>query len=159
MIRKLTLPTVVLGAVIGLAGCTASLPTDPISTAPTAPVHQEHGEDEHTLVPLPTATPDRTAVATRAVDALAAYGKRDLAYDEWFAQLKPFLDETAVEAYATVNPSRIPAFTIDGTGETADVTTTHAVVDVATSTGRYTIEIHRADATAEWGVTRIQPPS
>lgn len=85
--------------------------------------------------------------------------RRDLSYDEWFAQLQPFLDETAVDAYATVNPSRIPGFTIDGPGETADVTTTHAVVDVATSVGRYTIELRRDDASTAWSVTRIQPPN
>lgn len=157
MIRKLTLPALALAAVV-LAGCTTTPPTEPASSSTTS-TSAPHGEDEHTLVPSPTSTPDTTAVAARAVDALTAYGRRDLAYDEWFAQLRPFLDETALDAYATVNPSRIPAFTIDGSGEAADVTTTYAVVDVATSIGRYTIELHRADASAEWGVTRIQPPS
>lgn len=155
MIRKLTLPALALAAVVGLAGCSVTPPADP---APTS-TSDQHGEDEHTLVPVPTSTPDRAAVAARAVDALTAYGQRDLPYDEWFAQLQPYLDETAVDAYATVNPSRIPAFTIDEPGETADVTTTHAVVDVTTSIGRYTIELRRADASAEWSVTRIQPPN
>jgi hypothetical protein len=155
MNRKLTLPALALVAAIGLAGCTGAPPTDPVPTSTS----DHRGEHEHTLVPEPTTTPDREAVAARAVDALTAYGRRDLSYDEWFAQLQPFLDETAVDAYATVNPSRIPAFTIDGPGETADVTTTHAVVDVATSVGRYTIELRRDDASAEWSVTRIQPPN
>lgn len=157
MIRKLTLPALALVAAIGLAGCTSTQPADPIPTSTSS--GDSHGNDEHTLVPVPTSTPDRAAVAARAVDGLTAYGRRDLAYDEWFDQLRPFLDETAVDAYATVNPSRIPAFTIDDAGETADVTTTHAVVDVATSNGRYTIELRRADDSAEWGVTRIQPPN
>jgi len=155
MIRKLTLPALAVVAAIGLAGCTGAPPTDPVPTSTS----DHRGEHEHTLVPEPTTTPDREVVAARAVDALTAYGRRDLSYDEWFAQLQPFLDETAVDAYATVNPSRIPAFTIDGPGETADVTTTHAVVDVATSVGRYTIELRRDDASAEWSVTRIQPPN
>ena len=158
MIRKLTLPALALTAALGLAACSGTPPAEPAPSS-TADVHGEHGEDEHTLVPIPSTTPDGAAVAERAVDALTAYGRRDLAYDEWFAQLQPFLDETAVDAYATVNPSRIPAFTIDGPGEAADVTSTHAVVDVATSVGRYTIELRRADASAEWSVTRIQPPS
>lgn len=155
MIRKLTLPALALTAALGLAACSASPPAEPVPTS----TGDHHGEHEHTLVPSPTTTPDGTAVAERAVDALTAYGQRDLPYDEWFAQLQPFLDETAVDAYATVNPSRIPAFTIDGPGETADVTTTHAVVDIATSVGRYTLELRRADAAAEWTVTRIQPPN
>ena len=155
MIRKLTLPAGALVAAIGWAGCTGAPPTDPVPTSTS----DHRGEHEHTLVPEPTTTPDREAVAARAVDALTAYGRRDLSYDEWFAQLQPFLDETAVDAYATVNPSRIPAFTIDGPGETADVTTTHAVVDVATSIGRFTLELRRGDGSAEWSVTRIQPPN
>lgn len=154
MIRKLTLPALALVAAVGLAGCSANPPTDPVPSSTS----DHRGGDEHTLVPVPSTTPDRAAVAARAVDALTAYGRRDLPYDQWFAQLRPFLDETAVDAYATVNPSRIPPFTIDGPGETADVTSTHAVVDVATSAGRYTIELRRADASAAWGVTRIQPP-
>lgn len=155
MIRKLTLPALALTAALGLAACS---PTPTAGRAPSSTA-DGRGEHEHTLVPSPTTTPDRAAVAARAVDALTAYGQRDLSYEEWFAQLQPFLDETAVDAYATVNPSRIPAFTIDGPGEASDVTTTHAVVDVATSIGRYTLELRRADAAAEWGVTRIQPPS
>jgi hypothetical protein len=155
MIRKLTLPALALTAALGLAACS---PTPTAGPAPSSTA-DGRGEHEHTLVPSPSTTPDRAAVAARAVDALTAYGQRDLPYEEWFAQLQPFLDETAVDAYATVNPSRIPAFTIDGPGETADVTTTHAVVDVATSIGRYTLELRRADAAAEWSVTRIQPPS
>ena len=95
----------------------------------------------------------------RRAKSITSTMRRDLSYDEWFAQLQPFLDETAVDAYATVNPSRIPGFTIDGPGETADVTTTHAVVDVATSVGRYTIELRRDDASTAWSVTRIQPPN
>lgn len=155
MIRKLTLPALALVAAIGLAGCTGAPPTAPVPTSTS----DQRGEHEHTLVPEPTTTPDHEAVAVRAIDALTAYGRHDLSYDEWFAQLQPFLDATAVDAYATVNPSRIPAFTIDGPGETADVTSTHAVVDVATSIGRYTIELRREDTSAEWSVTRIQPPS
>lgn len=155
MIRKLTLPALALAAAVGLAGCSVTPKADPVPTSTS----DQHGEDEHTLVPVPSTTPDRAAVAARAVDALTAYGQRDLPYDQWFAQLQPFLDETAVDAYATVNPSRIPAFTIDGAGETADVTSTHAVVDIDTSVGRYTLELRRADTSAEWGVTRIQPPN
>lgn len=155
MIRKLTLPALALTAALGLAACSASPPAEPVPTS----TGDHRGEHEHTLVPSPTTTPDGAAVAERAVDALTAYGQRDLPYDEWFAQLQPFLDDTAVDAYATVNPSRIPAFTIDGPGETADVTTTHAVVDIATSIGRFTLELRRADASAEWTVTRIQPPN
>lgn len=155
MIRKLTLPALALTAALGLAACSASPPAEPVPTS----TGDHRGEHEHTLVPSPTTTPDGAAVAERAVDALTAYGQRDLPYDEWFAQLQPFLDDTTVDAYATVNPSRIPAFTIDGPGETADVTTTHAVVDIATSIGRYTLELRRADASAEWTVTRIQPPN
>lgn len=158
MIRKLTLPALAIVAV-ALAGCTTTAPTEPVPTSTTSATSAPHGEDEHTLVPAPTSTPETTAVTARAVAALTAYGRRELAYDEWFAQLRPFLDETAVDAYATVNPSRIPAFTIEGDGEAADVTTTYAVVDVDTSIGRYTIELRRADASAEWGVTRIQPPN
>lgn len=155
MIRKLTLPALALTAALGLAACTA---TPPAAPAPTSTDEALQGNDEHTLVPIPTATPDRSAVAARAVDALTAYGRRDLAYEEWFAQLRPFLEEKAVDAYATVEPSRIPSFTIDG-ADVADATDTYAVVDVATSIGRYTIELRRADASAEWSVTRFQPPN
>ncbi len=157
MTRKLIVPALALAAAVGLSGCAATNTAAPVPTSTTTEGPQ--GLDSHTLVPLPTSTPDASAAVERAGQALTAYGRRDLAYDEWFEQLRPFLNESGVDAYATVNPSRIPPFTINGPGKAASVTDTYAVVDVATSIGRYTLELRRENAGAEWGVTRIQPPS
>lgn len=156
MTRKPIVPTLALAAALSLSGCATTDTAAPMPTSTTS--EGARGLDSHTLVPIPTSTPDATAAVEWAGQALTAYGRRDLAYDEWFEQLRPFLAESGVDAYATVNPSRIPLFTINGPGEAASVTDTYAVVDVATSIGRYTLELRRENASAAWGVTRIQPP-
>ncbi|UWF76573.1 phosphatase PAP2 family protein [Microbacterium sp. EF45047] len=63
-----------------------------------------------------------------------------------------------IEAYSTVQPSRIPAMTIQDGAEAAPTSTdVYAVVYVPTSVGEYTIELRRDDPSAAWGVTRFQP--
>lgn len=146
-----------IAATLVLVGCSAD-PT-PAET-PTSAASEEHDHGDHdVLVPSPTETPDLQETAAAAVDALAAFTRRDLEYVAWFDQLKPHLHATAVEAYSTVNPARLPAIEILDGAEAADTSTaTYAVVYVPTSAGEYTIELRRDDATAAWGVTRFQPP-
>ena len=129
----------------------------PTSTAPTAAPGDEH---EHELVPSPTTTPDLEGAAVAATDALEAYARRDLGYTEWFAQLEPHLHESAVEAYATVQPSNIPEIVVDGPAVTAETSSdTYAVVYVPTSIGEFIVELRRDDSAANWGATRFQPPA
>lgn len=144
-------------AALILTGC-ASEPT-PAASPPSSASDHDHG-DHDVLVPSPTTSPDLDAAATAAVDALEAYADRDLDYVAWFEQLKPHLHPTAVEAYSTVNPSRLPVVEIqDGAEAAATSTDTYAGVYVPTSLGEYTIELRRDDAAASWGVTRFQPPA
>lgn len=129
------------------------------SATSTAPVGDQAHGDHDELVPAPTSTPDQGAAAAAATDALTAYARRDLAYPEWFAQLEPYLHPSAVDAYATVDPSNIPEIVVTGTAETAGTSSdTYAVVFVPTSAGEYTVELRRDDPAANWGVTRFQPP-
>lgn len=156
--RTLKTTAVLFAAALILTGCAG----DPVPAAPptsSAPTDHDHG-DHDVLVPSPTETPDLQAAASAAVDALEAYADRDLDYAAWFDQLKPHLHPTALEAYSTVNPSRIPVVEIqDGAEAAATSTDTYAVVYVPTSVGEYTIELRRDDAAANWGVTRFQPPA
>lgn len=129
----------------------------PVATSTAPAGDQAHGDHDE-LVPAPT--PDLDAAAAAATDALTAYARRDLAYPEWFAQLEPYLHPSAVDAYATVDPSNIPEIVVTGTAETAGTSSdTYAVVSVPTSAGDYTVELRRDDPSANWGVTRFQPPA
>lgn len=155
-----TIAALLAVAALMLTGC-ASEPTPAASPPASESAEHDHDHGDHdVLVPSPTTTPDLDATATAAVDALEAYADRDLDYAAWFEQLKPHLHPTAVEAYSTVNPSRLPVVEIqDGAEAAATSTDTYAVVYVPTSLGDYTIELRRDDATASWGVTRFQPPA
>ncbi len=157
-----TRAAVLIAATLLLTGCTAEPTPGPAPTATASEGHSDHEEhgDHDVLVPSPTATPDQEAAAAAATDALEAYAQRDLEYTAWFEQLKPHLHPTAVEAYGTVNPSRIPAMEVQEGAEAASTSTeTYAVVYVPTSIGEYTIELRRDDPAASWGVTRFQPPA
>ena len=148
---------VLVAATIALSGCAPGPASVPAPTDTASHGDHDHG-DHDVIVPSPTSTPDLDAAATAAVDALKAYAQRDLDYPTWFEQLKPHLHSTAIEAYSTVQPSRIPAMTIQDGAEAAPTSTdVYAVVYVPTSVGEYTIELRRDDPSAEWGVTRFQP--
>lgn len=150
---------ILTAAALTLTSCTATPPTPTAPTATTTPNASDRG-DHDVLVPHPTATPDHEAAAVAAIDAMTAFADRDLDYTTWFEQLRPHLYPTAVEAYGTVNPSRIPPIDVLGTAEVADTSTdTYAVAYVRTSIGEYTIELRRDTPTDRWGVTRFQPPA
>lgn len=154
-----TRAAVLIATALLLTGCTAEPAPGPAPTASASEAPGEHGDHDE-LVPSPTATPDQEAAAAAATDALEAYAHRDLDYTAWFEQLKPHLHPTAVEAYGTVNPSRIPAMEVqEGAEAAATSTETYAVVYVPTSIGEYTIELRRDDPASSWGVTRFQPPA
>ncbi len=165
--KKLTIgitAVAVLAAVgIGLMVYSATMPNDrtaaPAATGNPSPHDEGHGDHDE-LMPAPTSTPDLGAAAAAATDALTAYAQRDLAYPEWFAQLEPHLHSSAVDAYATVDPSNIPEIEVTGTAKTAGTASeTYAVVTVSTSMGDFTVELRRADPSEAWGVTRFQPPA
>lgn len=144
-------------AALALTGCAAE--PEPAPTPEVSADAHDHG-DHDVLVPTPTAAPDHELAAAAATDALSAFVRRDLDYAAWFEQLKPYLHPTAVQAYGTVNPSRTPEMEVQDDARTAETSTdTYAVVYVPTSVGEYTIELRRDDPTADWGVTRFQPPA
>ena len=150
---------VLVAVVIALTGCTAEPAPAPTPTAAADHGDHDHGDHDED-VPTPPAAADHEAAAAAATDALKAYAQRDLDYSAWFEQLKPHLHATAIEAYGTVQPSRIPPMEVEAGAEAAETSTeTYAVVYVPTSMGEYTIELRRDDAAARWGVTRFQPPA
>lgn len=160
MTIRIRTAAIFLAAAVVLTGCT---PAESAPAPTSTPVESDHDHphgDHDELVPAPTASPDHAGAASAATDALRAFVSRDLDYTAWFEQLKPFLHESAVTAYETVNPSRIPAMKVlDGAETTETSTDTYAVVYVPTSLGDYTIELRRDDAAGSWGVTRFQPPA
>jgi len=156
MKRASLLTLLVLGAVL-VTGCAPAQPVPESTSTGTASEPQDGGE---TLVPVPTTTPDLEEATAAGVDAFTAYADRGLSYSEWWEQLEPHLHASAVEAYATVQPSQIPALEIQDGAATAETSSdTYAVVYVPTSLGQYTIELRRGDTTSSWGVTRFQPPT
>lgn len=155
--------TLAAGAAIAMTLLTACTPQTsttppPATSSTTAPT--QHVNDHDGITPTWTSAPDHDGAAVTAADALRAYSDRDLDYTAWFAQLEPYLHPTAVDAYSTVDPANIPAFTITGDAVTTSTSTdTYAVVYVPTSVGDYTVELRRDSTGASWGVTRLQPPT
>lgn len=166
--------TAVIGAGLVLAftltGCTGNVhenatasesPTlPPASALPTEAgdeIGAEHGYDEHDLVEVPDEV-DLSEINDAAIAAFEAYADKDQAYTDWFAGLKPHLYPSAVDAYATVQPQKIPVLSVNGDGAVLDGSTaSYAVVDVPTDSGAYRIEMRRDDGQGPWLASRITP--
>ena len=140
-----------------LVGCTSAAP-ETSASPPSASV----------LPPAPTSpAPNDTLDAdgrqggvNTAQAALTAFLRRDLAYDAWWAQLKPYLTEQAVFAYEYTDPSSIPVTTITGTPlVSAAPSATQMNVLVPTGVGQYVIVLYRENKSAGWAVDRFTPPA
>jgi hypothetical protein len=111
----------VLGAWIGVAGCTQATPTPPpgtvISPAPLPPVAslpptptQSVGRDsDNEQAPAPVGEPG-PAVAGFA----AAWVRADLPADKWWAGVAPYCEAGFAQQLRTVDPGNLPASRVTG---------------------------------------------
>ncbi|HRL81414.1 MAG TPA: hypothetical protein PLK46_13935 [Propioniciclava sp.] len=126
---------------------------------PPGVIDEDTGE---TYAPQPVPEWDdesRASVIAAAETAMRAYGRPDLAFEEWWAGVSPLLDQKASRDYANLNSSRIPVTSVTGAGVIIDDTSAYvATVEVPTNIGPCTVILSRADAESPWLVSRFGLP-
>lgn len=157
-----------------LSGCTTApaptpAPTDPPSAPVVSASPYEMATDgaineitEETISAEPMPVWDDTAEAAAsdaAVGAMRAFARPDVGYDEWFAQLRPYLTQDAAETYVYTDPINIPVTTVTGDATVLESTSAYvAVVDVDTDVGQYQVLMLRTGADAPWLAAEFAPP-
>lgn len=155
-----------------LSGCTSSpAPAPPeilvpqVSSAVPVEVATDGAINEDTdetisAEPVPVWDESAEAAASAAaVEAMTAFARPDMAYDQWFAQLRPHLSQDAAETYVYTDPINIPVTTITGEATVLESTSAYvAVVDVDTNVGEYQVLMLRTGATAPWLAAEFAPP-
>lgn len=138
---------------------TISPDTSIFTAAPSGAIDDDSGEAHgRRLVPVWDEQSRQSAIAA-ADAAMRAYARPDLKFDAWWAQLQPLLDQKATADYAYMDPSRIVATTVIGTGVLTDETSPYvAYIDVPTNAGTYSVILSRTDATAPWLANRFIVP-
>ncbi len=103
---------------------------------------------------------DIEATQAVAVDALRAYLDREQGPDAWLDGLAPYLARDAVDAYATVDPARIPQATLNGDPLLAQGTATALSYLVPTTGGQWRVEMVKEGeaGSTRWAVSRFVPP-
>ncbi|HIZ36387.1 MAG TPA: hypothetical protein H9815_11460 [Candidatus Ruania gallistercoris] len=141
--------------------------TTPVVDAPTGElsegsdigpgVGEEHDAPE-SVGPVPTWDAAAEGEATEvAVAAVAAWARPDLGYEQWWADLSPFLSWQAQEAFASVDPALVPASAVSGeaqaeSGESPFLST----VVVPTDVGTVEVLLSRQSAEETWLVESIR---
>jgi hypothetical protein len=94
-----------------------------------------------------------------AAEAMTAFVDRTLPYDQWWAQLAPYLSASALVAYEYTDPTNVPASAVTGDPlvVAAPDGTTLSVL-VPTDQGQYRVELERQSDQAAWAVSRFTPP-
>lgn len=152
---------VALVAAVTLGGCGTTIeapgPDTPAGTAAAPPV-PGHGPAP-LPAPLPPPTDDAASVdAASAVAsaAVTAFARPDVDADLWWAELSPLLSPAATTAYASTDPSLVPARAVTGPPRTGESPSSYlATVFVPTDAGEYAVLLVREGGGAPWLVERI----
>lgn len=100
---------------------------------------------------------DPADAVPRAVTVLRTWAQPTLDAGTWWAELEPLLDDRARGAYASTDPSTIPALKITGKAKLApDTASGQVVVDVPTNQRVYGVQMAYQDGT--WLMDRIYFP-
>jgi hypothetical protein len=148
---------VVLGATAGCATPAGKTPESgsAAKSSPSAPAS-------------PTASPMFTPTAPAGTPlgsgerVWAAFSNRSLAYDAWWAQLKPLLSEAAQAVYVYDDPSKIPAMKPTGkihlAAKAPDQPRYTVEVLVPTDKGQWGLDLERRTLTSKWLLYAIKFP-
>lgn len=130
------------------------------STSPTpSQLLPVDGVAPGTHAPATWSEADRQEVVAAAEQALATFGRPQLPYDVWWAELEPLLSQKAAQDYANVDPANVPVQLITGPGKIVDDTSAYvAQVAVPTNAGEYILLMMRKQGGDPWLVERFQPP-
>lgn len=160
------LAAIPLAAFLTLTGCSTGNATGDTAPPPASPssavgtdVNPMPPADDATVAPVPEAGEDSRAAALEAAqNAVTAFGRPDLAYQEWINGLYPFLTQTGAVAYEGTDPVNVPVHQVTGTGQILDGSTDVAlIVQVPTDAGPYNVSLTRPDDQAPWLADRIRP--
>lgn len=164
--KRAAAAVVPLLAALALAGCvngaadpSPTQPTSSPSVTPTSPINPTPPVDDATADPVPEAgTESQAAAITAAEEAVAAFGRPDLNYDEWINGLYPHLTQAGAAAYEGTDPARVPVRQVTGAGTILPASTEVAlIVQVPTDAGPYNVSLSRTSPDAAWLADRIRP--
>ena len=132
---------------------------DGISDAPEDHADGDGEDHDHGTV-VPGAGTDATAAA---VLVLQTWARPRLSYEQWWAELRPLLSTSAQQDYAATDPSVIPPLQVlDEEPEVVEESDVWARVAVATTEGRFEVEMTRSAVAAQsqggWQAARIYFP-
>jgi hypothetical protein len=156
--RKPSAPAAALLAALAmLTGCTA----DPSGAATS---HKSSSSPSATSTPTPT--PTSTAPAGTPLGAgervWTAFSRRGLAYDAWWAGLRPLLSDSARAVYRYDDPRNIPSMHVTGKIHVAAKAPARphftAEVIVPTSVGRFGLDLERHTLKSRWLLYAIKFP-
>ena len=156
--------------VLTLTGCVTGTTDDDVSPVPSSSpavssvpggpsVNPSPPVDDATVAPVPEAgTGSAAAAIDVAVNAVTAYARPELSYDEWISGLYPYLSQAGAAAYEDTDPAQVPVRQVTGAGEVLPASTEVAlIVQVPTDAGPYTVALSRPSGDAPWLADRIRP--
>lgn len=149
-----------LAALVVLAGCGGS-------RAPAAPDPTGVSGSPSPTAPASSPTPVTPLASARTPlgagqRVWAAFSAKDLAYDAWWAQLKPLLSDAAQAVYVYDDPRNLPTLTLTGSIRLARKPPAAprytAEVIVPTSRGRFALDLERHTLRSPWLLYAIKFP-
>jgi hypothetical protein len=114
--------------------------------------------------PTPLLTPTAPAGTPLGAGerAWAAFSERGVAYDAWWARLKPLLSDSAQAVYVYDDPSKLPAMKITGklhvAAKAPDQAGFTSEVVVPTSKGVFALDLERRTLKSRWLLYAIKFP-
>jgi hypothetical protein len=159
MNRRAAAAVVSIPVLLALAGCAASASDNPTSHAKSAAPSPAASTPSPMLTPTaPASTPLGTGERV-----WAAFSDRGLAYDAWWAQLRPLLSDSAQAVYVYDDPRNIPSMTVSGKLHLAAKAPAEprytAEVVVPTSKGVFALDLERHTLTSKWLLYAIKFPA
>jgi len=142
------------------AGCAASAGNSP-ATHHTAAKHTIATADSPSATPAAPTAPASTPLGA-GQRVWAAFSQRGIAYDEWWAHLRPLLSDSAQAVYVYDDPRKIPAMKLTGQIRVAPKPPAEprftAEVVVPTSKGVFRLDLERHTLKAPWLLYAIKFP-
>jgi hypothetical protein len=152
------LAAMLLPVVVVVAGCAAAKP----SSAPAHHATSKPSPAADSPTPMVTPTAPASTPLGAGERAWAAFSERGLAYDAWWAQLKPLLSDSAQAVYVSDDPRNIPEMKLTdkirlSPKPPAEPHYTAEVV-VSTSKGVFGLDLERHTLTSPWLLYAIKFP-
>jgi ABC-type transport system substrate-binding protein len=148
-------------ALAATSGCATAAGKTPTSDASAAP--QKKAAASSTPSPMLTPTAPASTPLGAGERVWAAFSQRGVAYDAWWARLKPLLSDSAQAVYVYDDPRKIPAMTITGklhlAAKAPDQAGFTAEVVVPTSKGVFRLDLERRTLKSPWLLYAIKFPA